>query len=491
MGLKDVYGSGGTADGEEGGTTGLSVFVLELQHNHCGWDFKIEDVPTPARTTRWFQLVLFPQPAGQVCRAITIDSEKQLTLKMKLSHLVWREISHRRGNFCLMLISVVLAVACGVCAITLFDAQHQYNQQQIGVLDNEIRKITKNMGFNILILPRDQNLADFYADDFASQTMPESHVEQLAKSRDVFTIRHLRPALVRKLTWHEKNRQVILMGVRGVVPFAHRNPKKPLADPVPPGKIDVGHLLAQELAMAPGQRVTLLGVDFEVNKVNPVRGNKDDITVWVDLAQAQQMLHLPGKINMIQALECNCASVDRLAEIEAEVSGVLKDEVQVVELATKAIARAKARTRVSAEGEARLQRWRRIAAAVIPLTIFAAGLMVGLLSFANVQQRLQEIGILRALGLRSNQLLGVLLAKPAVVGMVGAVLGYLVGIGGAWSLETVWFMSADYQSPPQWVFKFTVLLVVLLLTPLLTVMAGWLPAFYASGKDPAEILNLE
>ncbi len=81
MGLKDVYGSGGTADGEEGGTTGLSVFVLELQHNHCGWDFKIEDVPTPARTTRWFQLVLFPRPASQVCRAITIDSEKQLTLK--------------------------------------------------------------------------------------------------------------------------------------------------------------------------------------------------------------------------------------------------------------------------------------------------------------------------------------------------------------------------------------------------------------------------
>ena len=52
-------------------------------------------------------------------------------------------------------------------------------------------------------------------------------------------------------------------------------------------------------------------------------------------------------------------------------------------------------------------------------------------------------------------------------------------------------MSADYQSPPQWVFKFTVLLVVVLLTPLLTIMAGWLPAFYASGKDPAEILNLE
>ena len=77
MGLKDVYGSGGTADGEEGGTTGLSVFVLDFPHNHCGWDFKIEQFRTPARTARLFQLVLFPRSVSQVCRAIIIDSENE------------------------------------------------------------------------------------------------------------------------------------------------------------------------------------------------------------------------------------------------------------------------------------------------------------------------------------------------------------------------------------------------------------------------------
>ena len=144
---------------------------------------------------------------------------------MKLTHLVCREILHRRLNFSLMLLSVMLAVACGVSAVTLLRGQEFYMQRQVSVLDNEIRKITKNMGFNILILPKNQNLSEFYADDFATQTMAESHVEQLAKSRDVFTIRHLRPALLQKLDWPEQNRQVILMGVRGVVPFAHRNPK--------------------------------------------------------------------------------------------------------------------------------------------------------------------------------------------------------------------------------------------------------------------------
>lgn len=408
---------------------------------------------------------------------------------MKLSHLIWREIFHRRLQFSLMLSSVVLAVACGVCIVTLFDKQVQNNEQRISALDNEVRKITKAMGFNILILPQHQNLADFHADDFATETMPESHVERLASSRAIFTIRHLRPALVRKLTWPEQNRQVILMGVRGVVPFAHRNPKKPLAEPVPAGKIDIGHVLAEQLDLQANAMVTLLGSDFEVNKIHAKRGNKDDITIWVDLAKAQQMLELPGEINMIQALECNCASVDRLAEIESEVAVVLGDDVQVIELATKAIARAKARTRVSEEGKFRLQRWRRMAAGIIPLSISAAGLMVGLLTLTNIRQRRPEIGILGALGLQTHQLLGVFLGKAAIVGVVGSALGYLAGLGGAWMLETAWSESTDHAVNGPWIFDLKVLLAALLLTPFLTVLSGWLPAFYASGKDPAEILQ--
>ena len=37
----------------------------------------------------------------------------------------------------------------------------------MAALDDEIRKITKAMGFNINILPSQQNLADFHANDFA------------------------------------------------------------------------------------------------------------------------------------------------------------------------------------------------------------------------------------------------------------------------------------------------------------------------------------
>jgi ABC-type lipoprotein release transport system permease subunit len=357
----------------------------------------------------------------------------------------------------------------------------------VAALDDEIRKITKNLGFNIMILPKDQNLAEFHADDFAAETMPEDHVDRLAGSRDVLTINHLRPALVRKLEWPEQKRQIILMGVRGVVPFKHLNEKKPLAQPVPPGKIDVGHVLAEQLALAPGGSVTLSGETFEVNRIYPARGNKDDITVWIDLTKAQQMLDLNGRINMIQALECNCASIDRLAEIEAEVSKVLGDEVQVIELSTQAVARAKARTEVAAEGEATLARWRQRAAALIPGLTACAGVWVGLLSLVDVRRRRQEIGILRALGMRSAQILRVFLAKPALVGVFGAAIGYLAGFGAALAIEGRWTTGVTAGS----LFVPGLLTVVLVLTPLVTVLAGWLPAVQAAGQDPADVLREE
>jgi len=410
---------------------------------------------------------------------------------MNLSHLVLREIAHRRLNLLLVLLTIAVAVASAVGLVTLLRGYQVYTTGRVAALDNEIRKITKEMGFNVLILPQDLNLAEFFADDFAEQTMPETHVDLLAQSRDVMTIQHLRPALVRKLAWPEQNRQIIMMGVRGVVPFAHRKAKKPLADPVPPGKIDIGQLLSLELDLGLGDSLTLLGESFEVHKIYPPRGNQDDITVWIDLAHAQQMLGLEGQINMIQALECNCASIDRLAEIDKEVSAVLGDQVQVVELATKAIARAEARTRVSEAGVATLVRVQRLTARLIPLVIVAAGVIVGLLSLANVRQRRPEIGILRALGMRSSQILRVFLAKAALVGAMGAVLGYLLGFFAAVVIQSQWHDEIASRPGVQVLFILPLMLAVLLLTPLLTVMAGWLPALVAATQDPASILHEE
>ena len=408
---------------------------------------------------------------------------------MKLFHLVWREILHRKLNFFLAVGSVVIAVTCAVALVTFVHGNRVYTELRVAAMDNEIRKITKKLGFNIVILPRDENLGEFFANDFAAKTMPESHVMKLADSRDIITINHLRPALIRKIDWPEHDEKIILMGVRGVVPFTHRTAKKPLADPVPKGKINLGNHLARKLKLKPGDRVTLMGQEFELNKVYPPRGDKADITAWIDLPKAQEMLELKDQINMIQALECNCASIDRLAEIDAEVSQVLGDEVQVIELATKAIPRAQARTHVKNEGIKTQQQLQKTSAIVIPIVAITAALAVGLLSLANVHQRRQEIGILRALGMRSRQILVIFLTKLAIIGTLGAALGYAIGYAAPLALKQEIF--GDLPLPPEQanLFLLPLLLAALIATPLLTVAAGWLPALSASMQDPTQTLQ--
>ncbi len=239
---------------------------------------------------------------------------------MTFNKLIIKEILHRKLNFCLNLISVAVAVACVIGAV-IFLRSHELNtkkiinqkeietKQRVEKLEDDYRKITKKMGFNILIIPKNQNLNDFYADDFASKYMPENYVHLLANSK-IVTIRHLLPSLQQKLKWPEKKRTIILIGTRGEVPNAYKSPLKPLKQPVKTGEIVLGYELHNSLNISTGDYVTLLGKKFVVAKTYGERGNKDDITVWISLKEAQQLLNKENKINAILALECSCAWAD-------------------------------------------------------------------------------------------------------------------------------------------------------------------------------------
>lgn len=409
---------------------------------------------------------------------------------MNILRLMWMEIIHRKLTFLVAWLAILVSVALAVSLLTLIRAQRHRTAQRVAALDDEVRKITLGLGFNINILPRAQNLADFHASDFAEKTMPYEYVQRLANSPEIMSVRHLRPALIRKLQWPEYQRQIVLMGVSAVVPLSHQQNPKPLADPVPPGVMHVGHELAKQLQLQEGADVRLQERPFRVGKVYPARGNKDDITVWIDLAAAQELLHLPGQINLIQALECNCASIDRLAQIEQEISRVLGSEVQVIELATQAIARARAREDVKAEGQRTLITMQRRATTFLVLLTVAGSLLVGLLALANVRERRNEIGILRALGVSTGHIMGLFLSKAVLMGLAAAGFGYLLGFLAAGRIDQ---QTAEDGARLAWSMLFSreLLVAVLLLTPALTTLATWIPAVLAAGQDPATILAQE
>jgi hypothetical protein len=422
---------------------------------------------------------------------------------MSIWRLVLCEIAYRKLNFGLSVLSVLVAVGCLVGEMLLLRkhelqasailvAKYSETLEKMRALEDDYRKITKNLGFNVLILPRDQNLSDLYADDFASKYMPEEYAERLAKSR-VATINHLLPSLQQKLKWPERERTILLIGVRGEVPIVHADEKKPILDAVPPGGMVLGYELHRSLKVAKGDKVKLLGREFTVTKLHAERGTKDDITVWINLGEAQELLGKKGRINAILALECNC-SAERMGKIRSEIGGILPD-TQVIELATQALARAEARNR--AADESREAIWREqvhqgsllrdqanYAAWFIPLVLFGCILWLGLLGFSNARQRSNEIGILRALGVSWVKVSTLLLSKAALVGIVGALLGYVAG-----SLFARFRGDAAVESPI--LFGNMLGLVALCAAGLVSALAAWVPALIVLRQDPADVLREE
>lgn len=423
---------------------------------------------------------------------------------MNVWQLVEREIAHRKLNFALGVLSVAVVAACLVAQFTLLrahdirtsqllDEKERRVDERLKKLKNEYRKLTLKAAFNVRILPEGQSLGDFYAAGFADKTMDEGLAHRLAESNILTTVRHILPKLERKIDWPERNRKIILLGMRGEIALKERTRRKPpVYKIIPEGQVDVGHELWKTLKLKSGDEVTLLGEKFTVRECHDERGTRADITVWVDLAKAQKLLDLPGRINEIQAVDCTCAAGD-IMTIRAEIGKILPG-TQVIIDANRAFQRWQARFKVEDEhraaiaderaGRSRLRKERKAFAAIlVPLVVVVCALWVGLLAFGNVRERSPEIGILRAIGLQARQIFAVFMGRALLIGAIGACIGYPAGfaIGAAWG-KAGRLAVAELFSP-------LLLVLVLIAAPLLAVLATWLPALAATRQDPALVLR--
>jgi len=422
-------------------------------------------------------------------------------------HLILGEIRHRKFHFGLTVLGVMAAVACSTSVIVLLIVhdmqtkqilwdQRQVVQKRTEELEDQMRKISKGLGFNILILPKDQNLSELYSNNYASKFMPESYASKLAESK-IVTINHLLPTVEQRIRWPERNnRMVFLVGIRGQVPIMHRLPQKPIAQKVPLGQIALGSEIAIVENLKVGDKVTLREEAFTVSQVHDPRGNKDDVTIWIHLSTAQRMLKKEGLINAIWAIECGCALAD-LPKVTREIAAYLPD-TQVVEKFTKAQTRANMRMEAAKLAEQTLKqekihqqhlgnRYRTLAASVISASVAAGGIWIAFLSLINVRNRRSEIGILRAVGVGSGQIIKLFLFKSIIVGLFGAVLGCFIGLLGVMKINAPAIKSSPLSFAQ--IFSWRLGLLIVICVTVLAAVAGWLPAFMAAGQDPAETLR--
>lgn len=378
--------------------------------------------------------------------------------------LVTRELWHRKVNFLLTALAVVVAVALGVAYVTLSDAAQR-----------ETVRVTRDMGFNLRIIPRSTDMDRFWAEGFSDQVMAEDSVQRFARYTNAFlSFNHLVASLQKR--YPVGGRDAILTGLAPTL-TASAQQGRPMGFEIKPGTVHLGFQVAQRLGRKKGDSVELGGRTFSVARALVESGTDDDIRVFVALEDAQRLLQLEGKINEIKAIDCLCLTADKdpLSILRAELEKALP-EAKVLQMRVLADARAKQR-RMAEE----------YAGLITPLLLIGCAVWVGAMAAANVRERRSEIGVLRALGFASGPIASMFFLKAVALGVVGALAGY--GLGTALALR---FGPGIFQVTAQSIAAQPALLGWALVgAPIFAAVAMFIPTMLAVTQDPAVTLREE
>ncbi len=423
---------------------------------------------------------------------------------MSIWSMMLHEIAYRKVNFLLGLAGTAAAIALLVGVLTglqfhvvrsdeiVFRKEEETKAVMVG-LRSDLRQAMQRLGYNAIVLPKDQPLGDWYAEDYGAITMPESWAPRLDETRELVD-RYL-PRLRQKLKWEERQWTILVVGAgRERVLDTSVGEAAPLAGSIPQGSCVVGYELHHALGLEPGQEIAVLGRVFRIDKCERELGTKDDISIWIPLADAQQLLNQPGAINEILIVE-HLSVWGNLAEVRRRMAAVLPD-CQVVEIASETMSRTHARIKVAEEAQAAveqekekramLQAERRNAMTrLVPLGFLACAVWIGLLMYVNVRERAPEIGVLRAIGFRAGDVRTLVFSKACVLGIAGGLAGFALGTAGAMLLEG----RAQAVAALGWGIALEQFGLAQAMGIAACVLGSWLPARVAAALDPAEILH--
>ena len=130
--------------------------------------------------------------------------------------------------------------------------------------------------------------------------------------------------------------------------------------------------------------------------------------------------------------------------------------------------------------------------ALVALLVGSVGIATTM--FTSVTERTREIGIMKAIGAQNSTILALFLVEALIIGLLGAVIGLLVGVGGGYALVTE-FSSASKThgllSNLAPVFLINDLARVFGISVGLSIEAGLYPAWKTSKLSPIVALRRE
>ena len=127
--------------------------------------------------------------------------------------------------------------------------------------------------------------------------------------------------------------------------------------------------------------------------------------------------------------------------------------------------------------------------AFVSISLVVSSIMIGIITYISVLERTKEIGILRAIGASKKDISRVFNAETLIVGLVAGLLGIGVTLLINIPINAIIKALSDVPGIASLPVAGGITLVVI--SVVLTVIAGLIPSKVASKKDPVEALRSE
>jgi len=400
---------------------------------------------------------------------------------MTLRSLVWNELRERPWS----VVSSSIAILLGVAALVAIRHVTVHSEQ-------EVSRQLSSLGANILILPRDASLQNYYAADQNGQTLPEEHVSEVLLA-SLPGVEKVTPKLT--LPARLGGLEVTLTGILPQSDFtaqaawqtaamfaprkhegctrASHGPSE--ADGTPESlntsrsinsleknQVVLGADVAERSAFSDGDSVEMLGARFTVLGTLSRTGTVDDSRVFAHLHTVQDLAKTGEVVSAIEIIGC-CE--DAAGDLVPELSKLLPN-ARIVTVSQVL------QTQVGVNRLMAGTSW-----FVLGILVVVGGASLATAMAANVRERRREIGTLMAIGATPGFVLRLFLVKALILGVVAGTVGCLLGLVTAIIAGPQW---AGVAITPLWSLS----LLAIVAATVIAVAAAYFPARHAAKLDP-------